>query len=93
MCYKCKKPVTETAIFKTSSCPHCGADLHSCVNCKFYSPGSHYDCHETVDEEVKDKERGNFCDSFKINQITGESDSKADDSKQKARDAFNALFS
>ena len=37
MCKKCGKPVLVTEIFRTTTCPDCGADLHSCVNCKFYS--------------------------------------------------------
>ncbi len=93
MCYKCKKPINETSIYRTSTCSTCGADLHSCINCKFYSPGSHYDCHETVEEEVKDKERGNFCDNFKARKDFEETDTAISDSKQKAKDAFNALFS
>ncbi|MCR5614078.1 hypothetical protein [Treponema sp.] len=73
MCKKCGTPITETSITRSSTCTTCGADLHSCINCKFYSPGSHYDCHETVDELVKDKERANFCDSFNVNRAIGAS--------------------
>lgn len=91
MCKKCGKPITETTIYRTSTCPSCGSDLHSCINCKFYAPGSHYDCHETIDELVKDKEKANFCDNFSVKKdFAGTSDS--DDKKQNARDAFNALF-
>ena len=68
MCKKCGKPIDKkySEIFRSSTCSFCGADLHSCVNCRFYSPGNHYDCRETVDELVTDKERANFCASFKI---------------------------
>jgi hypothetical protein len=37
------------------------------MNCRFYSPGSHWDCSETIPEAVRDKERGNFCDFFELN--------------------------
>jgi len=92
MCKKCGKPITETTIYRTSTCSSCGADLHSCINCKFYAPGSHYDCHETIDELVKDKERANFCDNFSVRKESGISSSN-DDAQAKARDAFNSLFS
>ena len=104
MCKKCGTPITETSITRSSTCPTCGADLHSCINCKFYSPGSHYDCHETVDECVRDKERSNFCDSYKVNPAigasgaagaagSGASGAAQDDKAAKARAAFDALFS
>ncbi|WP_027728320.1 hypothetical protein [Treponema sp. C6A8] len=95
MCKKCGKPMPEGTIYRDSTCQNCGADLHSCINCKFYAPGSHYDCHETIEEPVRDKERSNFCDFFKP-AVTGTSSGLAGgtpaDKAQKARDAFNALF-
>ena len=91
MCRKCGKNIEAEEIFRTSTCPFCGADLHSCVNCTYYSLGSHFDCHETVDELVLDKERSNFCDSFFVKRIF-ESSSSANDKANSARNAFNALF-
>ena len=91
MCWKCKSPIGQTEIYRTSTCAVCGADLHACKNCEFYAPDSHYDCHETVDEEVRDKERANFCDSFKAKK-TFDGAAKADDAASKARDAFASLF-
>jgi len=101
MCKKCGTPITVENITRTSTCPSCGRDLHSCINCKYYSPGSHYDCHETIEELVKDKERSNFCDFFKVNSAIGKAvspdgsinSSGGDDKAAKARAAFDALFS
>ena len=101
MCKKCGKPIDKKSseIFRSSTCSFCGADLHSCVNCRFYSPGNHYDCRETVDELVTDKERANFCEYFSVAEITGSGSGNgadggfsAQDKAAKARDAFNALF-
>lgn len=98
MCKKCGKPIGRNTaqIGRTDACEFCGADLHSCINCKFYSPGSHYDCKETVDELVKDKERANFCDYFNVAVILGAAGGNnglsAQDKAAKAKDAFNALF-
>lgn len=90
MCKKCGKKILITEIHRTTVCPDCGADLHTCINCRHYSPGSHYDCHETIDELVKDKERSNFCDYFSLNaEVTG---SVSADKVSAARDAFASLF-
>ena len=96
MCWKCKEPIAEDLqIFRTTDCPHCGASLHSCVNCRFYQPGSNYDCHETVDEEVRDKEGANFCDYFSVNSNCSFSGSvlKVEEAKKAAKNAFDSLFS
>ena len=64
MCWKCGKEIdVSVKIFRDSECS-CGADLHSCKNCKFYSPNSHYECKETIEDFVSDKESRNFCDYF-----------------------------
>lgn len=89
MCWKCKTPLPFAAIYRTATCAVCGADLHVCRNCRFYAPESHYGCHETVDEEVRDKERANFCDSFRAR---AQFDGAADDAARNARSAFAGLF-
>lgn len=93
MCWKCSEPLdTSVEIYRTSVCPACGTDLHSCRNCRFYDPGAHYDCHETVDELVTDKERANFCDFF--SPALGISSGKGTaPSNGEARAAFDSLFS
>ncbi|MCR5253585.1 MAG: hypothetical protein K6C98_07715 [Treponema sp.] len=96
MCKKCGTPMPTGSIYRDSICPNCGADLHSCINCKFYASGSHYDCHETIEEPVRDKDRSNFCDFFMpavIGTGSGLAGGTPADKAQKARDAFNALFS
>ena len=93
MCWKCGTSISkETYISRTSECPVCGKDLHSCKNCKFYSPGSHYDCHETIDELVKDKEKANFCDSFSVRHDFSPSGTDFSETSKKARNAADILF-
>ena len=91
MCWKCGNNVEFETISRNSECPVCHADLHSCRNCEYYSPGSHYDCHETVQEIVTDKERANFCDSFKIKRQWNGS-SGGSDKADLAKNAFDSLF-
>ena len=95
MCWKCgAEQDFSQSVYRDSVCPACGADLHSCRGCSFYAPGSHFDCHETVDELVADKERANFCEHFKAGKNSKWSDGQngAQDKKAAARDAFNSLF-
>jgi hypothetical protein len=53
-------------VYRSSTCPACRRDLKICLNCRFYSPGSHWDCAETIDEPVGDKERASFCTFFQF---------------------------
>jgi hypothetical protein len=84
-------------------CASCGADIRSCRNCRFWSPGSHHDCAERVDDAVSDKERANFCDSFQLNPAfrrdhaasgKGTRSASVSDAGQEraARSAFDDLF-
>jgi hypothetical protein len=71
-CHACGAEIAEPrSVYRNTTCSRCGKDLHSCRNCRFYSPGAHYDCAETVDEEVTDKERGNFCSFFALKDRAG----------------------
>ena len=90
MCWKCGKEIdVSVKIYRDSEC-ECGADLHCCKNCKFYSQGSHYDCKESIEDFVSEKESRNFCDFFSPKQIF--SLKNDEDKAQKAKDAFNSLF-
>lgn len=62
-----------------------------CKNCVFYEPGKHWDCAETVPEEVRDKERANFCDYFRLAKDRPVS-SKFHEKREQARSAFDDLF-
>ena len=89
MCWKCgKKTVINGTVSRSDECPNCGADIRCCRNCKFYAPGAHFDCHETSEELVVDKEKANFCDYFKLNATIP----VATDKVENAKDVFNSLF-
>lgn len=46
---------------RKEDCPFCTADLHACIQCRFYEPGHHNDCRESQAELISEKERANFC--------------------------------
>ena len=92
MCWKCGKPLEISGtVSRSDVCPDCGADVCSCRNCRFYEPGSHYDCHENIDELVKDKERANFCGWFSLRKEFS-ADSAKSGQKNDAKNAFDSLF-
>jgi hypothetical protein len=91
MCYFCGNEFLEK-VYKNTECPVCGKDLKICLNCKFYEPGAHWDCRETISEGVKEKDRANFCDYF-VYQFRGKgAPPKEEERRSKARNDFNSLF-
>jgi hypothetical protein len=73
----------------------CGKDLRCCRHCRFYLAGSRGDCSEPAAEKPADKERGNFCDWFSLNQkfrAVSAGDQKARAQEAGAKAAFDNLF-
>lgn len=66
VCWKCGVSL-ETVILpfrRLEVCPECDAELHVCRMCKFFDPHVVEACSEDSAEEVRNKERANFCDYF-----------------------------
>lgn len=87
-CARCQAEVSLDRIVRSSTCPGCGSYLHSCVNCRFYSPGRHNDCAEPQAELVSDKRSANFCDYF----VMADRKSSPAQGGTDARARFNQLF-
>jgi hypothetical protein len=67
VCWKCGASLADYTLplRRLEECRKCGAELHVCKLCEWYSVSVAKHCRETIAEEVKDKERANFCDYFK----------------------------
>jgi hypothetical protein len=67
MCWKCGGALAELPLplARLADCPACHAELHVCRQCRFYDPRVEGRCREERAEEVREKERANFCDWFK----------------------------
>lgn len=63
LCGSCGREieVVERVGFR-QSCETCGAWLHSCVHCRFWSGSI---CNETAAERVSDPEGQNYCEWYK----------------------------
>ena len=67
VCWKCGASLADLTLplRRLEECRKCGAELHVCKLCEWYSVAVAKHCREPIAEEVKDKERANFCDYFK----------------------------
>lgn len=77
------------------TCPTCGKDLHVCRMCAFYAPEAHWACRESIEAQVSDKEKRNFCDFFGLApefRLGGKGDAKARGKAESARSTFDSLF-
>lgn len=82
-CFRCDALVEEREVFsRRDECAACGADLHVCRNCSFYSPGRSNECEEPQAERVVEKDRANYCDFFRFREQDGERSSRKEDAKK-----------
>jgi len=89
-CYHCEEElVFEVKVARLDTCPNCSAYLHSCRNCRFWSPSAHNQCIENQGEFIRDREAGNFCGHFSFRVI---GDDSATTEIDDARSKLDALF-
>ncbi len=66
-CQACGHPVAaDGTVGRRDVCDGCGAELHACVQCRFYDTSASDQCREPQAERVQDKERANFCEFFQL---------------------------
>ncbi len=92
VCWKCGAALGEVLLpmGRRGECPHCTADLHVCKMCEFYDTSYAKSCREPVADEVRDKERANFCGYFKPipNAFKQNGSAEADQAKAKLAALF-----
>lgn len=96
MCSYCGSPMpVDRKPGFNETCESCGRDLHACVNCRFCKPGLHWDCAETIEEPVSDKEKRNRCGWYETApalKTAGAGKPGAQLASQKARKDLDSLF-
>jgi hypothetical protein len=89
-CAHCKKEISIDKFFSRKSvCPKCSADLHICLNCRFYAETAHNKCREPKAEFQRSRDRANFCDYFVFAEGPGGSSAAG---KEDALKKLNDLF-
>ena len=80
-------------IFRETECPACSKPLKVCLNCAFYEKGLQWDCRESITEPVREKDRANFCDYFRLREGRGGHPGGSSQQRaEQARSAFDKLF-
>lgn len=76
------------------ACAGCGADLHTCGNCRFFDSTTLWECRENIPVRVVGKHAKNQCTFFtpKIVKDLAADKGKQPMSENDARKAFDALF-
>lgn len=91
-CWRCGASLAELSLplSRLEECPDCSNYLHVCRMCRYFDPTVAKSCREDDAEEVKDKERANFCDYFKPR--AGAYDAALGEVEQRARGQLDELF-
>ena len=76
------------------ACLNCGADLHTCGNCRFFDTTTLWECRENIPARVSGKHARNECTFFspKIVRDLAADKGKQPQTPDDARKAFEALF-
>lgn len=88
-CAQCGTLVTGE-IARDTTCTRCGADLHACVQCSAFDPGSRFECMQAIPARVSHKNTRNTCDLF-APRATVERETTTPRTEP-ARKAFDDLF-
>ena len=91
-CYRCGESLAALSLplSRQDECPGCGNYLHVCKMCVFFDANVPRQCREDGAEEVKEKDRLNFCDWFKPSETAFDPDRKSEEAQ--ARAALEDLF-
>ena len=92
VCYRCGESVESLTLplSRRDQCPVCSADLHVCKMCKHYDRNVPRQCREDGAEDVKEKDRPNFCDWFAP--MPGRFDAGRKAESDAAQAALDSLF-
>jgi hypothetical protein len=92
VCWKCGASLADYSLplRRLEVCRACGAELHVCRLCCYYDTSKAKHCQEPIAEEVRDKERANFCDYFAPR--PGAYETRSRDEAAAARAALDGLF-
>jgi hypothetical protein len=62
-CARCGR-IQAAATGLADACPQCGVDLHSCVQCQSFDPGSTFECMQALPARISPKDARNTCALF-----------------------------
>jgi hypothetical protein len=91
VCWKCGDSLDSLSLpfSRTDECRSCRAEQHVCRMCRFYDTRKAKSCAEPIADEVREKDRANFCGYFEAARGRFAPKSVAED---RSRNALVALF-
>jgi len=91
-CWRCGTDLAGLSLplSRLDECPACHVHLHVCRMCEFYDPAVTKACREDGADEVREKQRANFCDWFRPSERAFDAELAAE--SQRAATKLNALF-
>ncbi|HSS43902.1 MAG TPA: hypothetical protein VLO07_01075, partial [Thermoanaerobaculia bacterium] len=75
-----------------STCGKCGADLHACSQCAHFDTSARFECTQPIPERIAAKKQRNNCSFYSPAQSFDLTGSRAVDTPEDARSAFERLF-
>ncbi|MBK7142068.1 MAG: hypothetical protein IPH75_08315 [bacterium] len=96
MCWSCGKPTGITGkVFRNDTCPHCNADMRCCRGCRHFDPTRRFQCRETIESNIVEKEKSNFCDVYQFREVikkAGGVSTQGPETKDNRKKKFDDLF-
>ncbi len=83
-CWNCGAEMTAAHYGRENNCPSCSKPTRVCRNCRWYAPGRPNACEEPMADEVKEKERANFCEYFEPTRLEAQDGKSSEDDLLKA---------
>jgi hypothetical protein len=92
VCWRCGDSLEKLTLplARLDECPACNAHLHICRMCVHFDPAVSKACREDDADEVREKERANFCDYFRPAEDAFDAERAA--KEQKAAAELEGLF-
>ena len=89
-CARCGQKLSmETAVGPGATCNGCGADLHSCTNCRHFDSAALFECRQEIPERIARKSTRNQCELFEPKMVQGFATERG---TSDARSEFDSLF-
>jgi hypothetical protein len=92
VCWRCGESLAALTLplSRLDECPACHVHLHVCRMCQYYDPAVVKACREDGADEVREKQRANFCDWFRPSEHAFDAALAAE--SQRAAANLKALF-
>jgi hypothetical protein len=82
----------DAEVSAAATCKKCGQPLHACSQCRFFDGAARWQCRQPIPAPVPAKSKANDCTFFAPAVTLDLTGSKAADTPDQARSAFDKLF-